>query len=146
MMEIKELHKLEEMLEHISIMQQLYPKLTEEKYEIMLKKMLPKVYFQVAVYLENKCIAISGIWIGTKIWCGDYIELDNIVVHQDYRSSGAGKLIFDYIQQKALDLNCTMMSLDSYTSNFKAHKFFYNQGYGPKGFHFVKVLNSEGIN
>jgi hypothetical protein len=25
------------------------------------------------------------------------------------------------------------------------HRFYYNQGYGPKGFHFVKIINEEGL-
>lgn len=145
-MEIKELHSLEEMLDHFNIIQQLYSNITPEKYRNMLIKMLAKSYFQVAVFENGKCIAISGVWHATKLWCGDYIELDNIIVDTSYRSSGAGKMIFGYIEQKAKELNCTMLSLDSYTTNHKAHKFFYNQGFGPKGFHFVKVLNKEGIN
>ncbi|MEY4793015.1 MAG: hypothetical protein RIT34_1824, partial [Bacteroidota bacterium] len=49
------------------------------------------------------------------------------------------------LEQKAIDESCNMLALDSYTSNFKAHKFFYNQGYGPKGFHFVKLLNEKAV-
>lgn len=146
MMTLKELTTLEEMLEHHQVLTHLYPKLSIENYKSMLIKMLPKDYYQVAVFQGSTCIAICGYWLGTKIWCGDYMELDNIVVHSDFRSSGAGKLIFDYLTEKAKKINCNMMSLDSYTSNFKAHKFFYNQGYGPKGFHFVKILNMDGIN
>ena len=40
---------------------------------------------------------------------------------------------------------CSMLALDSYTSNFKAHKFFYNQGFAPKGFHFIKILDMSKV-
>lgn len=145
-MEIRELKDIDEMLKHHPILCHLYPNLTLENYQNMLQKMLPNKYYQVGVFDGETCIAICGYWLGTKLWCGDYLEYDNIVVHQDFRSSGAGKLIFDYLTQKAIDLKCNMMSLDSYTSNFKAHKFFYNQGFSPKGFHFIKILNKAGIN
>jgi hypothetical protein len=49
-------------------------------------------------------------------------------------------------QQRAIDEKCTMLALDSYTTNFKAHKFFYNAGFEPKGFHFIRILNPEMIN
>lgn len=145
-MEIREISKLDEMLKYHEVICQLYPNLSIENYKSMLEKMLPNNYFQVGVFEDAKCIAICGYWLGTKLWCGDYLEYDNIVVHEDFRSSGAGKIIFEYLTKKAIDLKCNMMSLDSYTSNFKAHKFFYNQGFGPKGFHFIKILNKEGIN
>jgi GNAT superfamily N-acetyltransferase len=67
------------------------------------------------------------------------------VVVKKYRSQGIGKLIFDFLHKKAIEHNCTMLSLDSYTSNFKAHKFFYNEGYSPKGFHFINILQSKKV-
>jgi GNAT superfamily N-acetyltransferase len=71
--------------------------------------------------------------------------LDNVVVKESFRSKGAGKLMADYLEKKAKELNCTILVLDAYTTNFKAHRFYYNQGYGPKGFHFVKVLDEKGL-
>lgn len=145
-MTIRELNGLDEMLEQHEVIRQLYPGLTLENYRAMLVRMLPKSYGQVAVFKGENCIGISGFWLGTKLWCGDYLELDNVVVHPDYRSLGAGKLMSDYLEEKARKLKYSILVLDAYTTNFQAHRFYYNQGYGPKGFHFVKILNRAGIN
>ncbi len=145
-MEIKELSTIDEMLANIDVIRELYPEMTEEKYRELLVKMLPNSYGQIAVFKDEKCVAISGFWLGTKLWCGDYLELDNVVVLDEFRSHGIGKLMSDYLEVKAKKLNCTILALDAYTYNFGAHKFYYNQGYGPKGFHFVKILNKDGIN
>lgn len=144
-LEIKELETLEEMLSQLPVIQHLYPALTTEKYRSMLADMLPNNYGQAAVFENNVCIGISGFWIGTKLWCGKYLELDNVIVHPDHRSAGAGKLLSDYLQKKAEKIGCTILVLDAYTNNFGAHRFYYNQGFGPKGFHFVKVLNENGL-
>lgn len=144
-MEIKELTTLEEMLDQIETMQYLYPKLTAEKYKSYLQEMIPHNYKQVAVFEENTCVGLSGFWTGTKLWCGKYIELDNFIVSPNHRSKGIGKLITDYIDMKAEQTDCTNIVLDAYTTNFAAHRFYYNQGFGPKGFHFVKILNEEGL-
>jgi GNAT superfamily N-acetyltransferase len=135
----------EEMLPHLEVLQFLYPSLTAAQYEQELELMLPHQYGQLAVFDQAKCIAICGFWIGTKLWIGKYLELDNIVVDPAYRSRGVGELIFQTLEQKAKDADCNMLALDSYTSNFKAHKFFYNQGFGPKGFHFIKLLNEKAV-
>lgn len=135
----------EEMLPHLEVLQFLYPSLTAAQYDRELDLMLPHQYGQLAVFDAVKCVAICGYWIGNKLWIGKYLELDNIVVDPAYRSRGVGELIFQTLEEKAKDEDCNMLALDSYTSNFQAHKFFYNQGFGPKGFHFIKLLNEKAV-
>lgn len=142
---VRELKTLEEMLPHLDILRELYPKLELENYRSMLENMIPNNYSQVGVFNDNEGIAISGYWLGTKLWCGPYLELDNVIVCQSARGTGAGKLIQNYLEEKAIALNCHIMVLDAYTNNFKAHRFYYNQGYSPKGFHFIKILNEDGL-
>ena len=142
---VRELVDKEEMLSYLPVLNELYPSLTAEEYSRELDEMLPCRYGQVAAFEEDECVAICGFWIGNKLWIGKYLELDNIVVRASHRSQGVGKLMFDFLERKALEQQCKMLSLDSYTSNFKAHKFFYNEGYAPKGFHFVKLLDKDAI-
>lgn len=145
MMTVRELVNKDEMLRHLPILNDLYPALTLEAYSQELEIMLPHNYGQVGVFNEDECIAISGYWIGNKLWCGKYLELDNIVVAKEHRSQGAGQLIFDFLAKKAEEHNCTMMALDSYTTNYKAHKFFYNEGFAPRGFHFIKIMKEDKV-
>ena len=134
-----------EMLKNIEIIRFLYPDFSLEKYESYLKEMVPHNYKQLAVFENEICIAVTGFWTGTKLWSGKYIEIDNFIVHPDHRSKGLGKMMTDYIDVKAKEENCSMIVLDAFTGNFTAHRFYYNQGYGPKGFHFVKIINEEGL-
>ena len=133
------------MLPHLAVLQELYPKLQAESYRNMLEQMLPNNYAQVGVFIEDKCVAISGYWLGTKLWCGPYLELDNVIVCEEARGTGAGKLIQHYLEEKAQQLHCSIMVLDAYSNNFKAHRFYYNQGYAPRGFHFIKILDEGGL-
>jgi ribosomal protein S18 acetylase RimI-like enzyme len=134
-----------EMLKNIEIIRFLYPDFSSEKYESYLKEMVPHNYKQLAVFENGICIAVTGFWTGTKLWSGKYIEIDNFIVHPEHRSKGLGKMMTDYIDVKAKEENCSMIVLDAFTGNFTAHRFYYNQGYGPKGFHFVKIINEEGL-
>jgi GNAT superfamily N-acetyltransferase len=142
---IKELTTIEEMLANIEVMRFLYPTFTLEKYESYLVEMIPHNYKQVAVFENEICVAVSGFWSGTKLWSGKYIEIDNFIVHPDHRSKGLGKMMTDYVDALAKETGCTMIVLDAFTGNFTAHRFYYNQGYVPKGFHFLKILNEEGL-
>ena len=144
-MQLKELITIQEMLEQIETIKFLYPNMTIERYEGFLIDMIPKSYKQVAVFEDEICIGLSGFWFGTKLWTGKYIEIDNFIVHPDHRKKGIGKLLTQFIDKKAKELNCTCIVLDAFTGNFKAHRFYYNQGYEPKGFHFIKTIDENGF-
>ena len=143
---VRELNGKEEMLAHLEVMQELYPSLTAEAYAHDLEHMLPNNrYGQAAVFEGEKCLGIAGFWIGTKLWCGKYLEIDNLVVSSKHRSKGAGKIMIDYVKTIAEKEGCSMIALDSYTTNFKAHKLFYAEAFVPKGFHFIHVLNEDQL-
>ena len=142
---LKELTTINEMLAEIEILKHLYPTFTIEKYQSYLEEMVPHNYKQLVIYDEGVCVALTGFWTGVKLWCGKYIEIDNFIVDPNHRSKGLGKMLTDYIDAKAIELGCTMTVLDAYTGNYTAHRFYYNQGFVPKGFHFLKILNEDGL-
>lgn len=144
-MHLKELLTIEEMLKHHSIITQLYPKMTITKYREFLDDMIPHNYKQLSVFENEICVALTGFWTATKLWTGKYIEIDNFIVHEDHRQKGLGKIMSDYIATKAKKENCTCIVLDAFTANFTAHRFYYNQGYEPRGFHFIKTIDANGF-
>ncbi|OUD35903.1 GNAT family N-acetyltransferase [Flavobacterium sp. FPG59] len=144
-LELKELTTKQEMLANIDVMRFLYPTFTLEKYDAYLTEMIPHNYKQIAVYEDGVCVGTSGLWSGTKLWSGKYLEIDNFIVHPDHRSKGIGKIMTDYVDAVARETGCNMIVLDAFTGNFTAHRFYYNQGYAPKGFHFLKIINEDGL-
>ena len=144
-MKLTELTTFDEMLAQLEIIRQLYPNISDEKYKSYLEAMVPHNYTQVVVYDGEECVGLTGLWYGIKLWCGKYMEIDNFIVHPDHRSKGIGKLLTDFVHHKATALDCTMIVLDAYTGNFTAHRFYYNQGYNPRGFHFINTLNEDGL-
>lgn len=144
-MELRELTTIQEMLDQIETIRFLYPNISIEKYKSFLKEMIPHNYTQIAVFENEVCLGITGCWSATKLWTGKYLEIDNFVVNPEHRSKGIGKMLTDFVEQKANDLGCSSIVLDAFTGNFGAHRFYYNQGYAPKGFHFVKVLDEKKL-
>ena len=99
----------------------------------------------LAVYEESEIIGISGVWLGHKLWCGKYLELDNVVVAQSRRSQGVGAMMFDYAKKLAKKNACNSIGLDAFTYNHAAHKFFFKQDFIVKGYHFVHVLDENKL-
>ncbi|HEY1195310.1 GNAT family N-acetyltransferase [Flavobacterium sp.] len=142
-LDIRELTSVTEMLTQIDTIRFLYPNISLEKYESFLLEMIPHNYTQIAVFENETCLGLTGCWSATKLWTGKYLEIDNFVVHPEHRSKGIGKMLTDYIEKRAIELNCSSIVLDAFTGNFGAHRFYYNQGYAPRGFHFVKILDEN---
>ena len=133
------------MLKAFPLINEMYPTITMEEYSTEPDNILPNNYKQLVVFEGEDKICINGYWVENKLWCGKYLELDNVFTSAKHRSRGVGDLIFAHLENKAKELNCTMLALDSYTDNFKAHKFFYDKGYIPRGFHFINILDRTKI-
>ncbi len=131
----------QEMLQQLEIIQQLYPDFTMEKYGTLLDEMLKGNYHQIIVTKNKQTIALTGVWVGTKLWSGKYIEIDSFVVHEDFRGQKIGDILIAEVHKIANKENANQIVLDAFTTNFSAGKFYINHGFQPKGFHFVKILN-----
>jgi flagellar motor switch protein FliG len=76
------------------------------------------------------------------------IEFNEMMMAQGFMTNGGidfarGLLEKSLGNQKAIDIGCKVVALDAYTNNFPAHKFYYNLGFVPKGFHFIKFLEEQ---
>ncbi len=126
------------MLEQFELIRQLNPNLEFDRYREMLEQMVPLNYKMLCIYQDDQCVAVSGYWIGVKIYCGKYLEPDNVVVDEAQRSKGLGKLMCDELLQIALENNCKVLMLDAYLSNTAGHAFYEREGFVKKGYHFVR--------
>ncbi len=97
-------------------------------------------YHLIGAFISGKMVGLSGAWIGTKIWCGKFLEIDNLVVHPDHRSARVGSQLIEHLEGIARAENCQVITLDSYTSNHPSHRLYHRLGFEIWGFHFVKPL------
>lgn len=85
-------------------------------------------------------VGLAGAWIATKIWCGRYLEIDNLVVASGSRGSGVGSLLIRHLEALAASRDCKIVVLDSYTANHPSHRLYHRLGFEIWGFHFVKPI------
>lgn len=131
-----------QMLQAYPLVNQLNPKMSEAEYVVRLEAMWQYPYRMMGVFEGTTCIAVAGYWVMTKLYCGKYLELDNVVVNANHRSRGIGKIICDVLQEIAYNENCQVMMLDAYIPNTRAHEFYEQLGFAKKGYHFVKNLSA----
>jgi len=120
---------------------QLNPDLGEKYIEQILEQMHTfKNYTCFGLYENDKIIGISSGWTSIRIYSGKQLELDNVVIDEKLQSKGLGTIFFDKIEEWALQKEYQSISLNTYVSNSRSHKFYFNQGYKILGFNFQKSI------
>lgn len=138
---IQEIVDLESRLALYPLYQQLNPDLKFEWYKDRMACLMQEPnYHLLGVFQGDNCIGMSGYWISYKLYCGKYLEPDNVVIDQQWRSQGIGKILHQALEEIAIATSCRVMMLDAYLENLNGHRFYEDKGYVKKGFHFIKKL------
>ena len=103
-------------------------------------EMFDQNYECFGIYLDGKQVGIFGLWFMTRHYAGRSCEPDHIYIDENYRSMGIGKKLINFIHEYARDRGCETSELNSYVSNYRSHKFYLNEGYEIKAYHFLKKL------
>lgn len=97
-------------------------------------------YRIVGAFCEGRLVGVCGAWVATKMWCGRYLEIDNLVVDPGCRSGGVGTLLIEHLVELGRSEDCRLVVLDSYTANHPSHRLYHRLGFEIWGFHFIKEI------
>jgi GNAT superfamily N-acetyltransferase len=97
-------------------------------------------YELVGAFNGGTLVGLAGAWVATKIWCGRYLEIDNLVVAPARRAAGIGSLLIRHLEALARERDCNIIVLDSYTGNHPSHRLYHRLGFEIWGFHFAKPV------
>jgi GNAT superfamily N-acetyltransferase len=71
---------------------------------------------------------------------GKQLYVDDLITDEARRSSGVGRTLLGYLEQKARAADFDSLTLDSGTQRLQAHKFYFREGMAVTSFHFMKKL------
>ena len=133
-----------EQSEALRLLAGLNPEVAAEELERRMCEILQRHshYELYGAYDGDDLVAVCGAWVATKLWCGRYLEIDNIVTDPNRRSKGAGTRLMQAMETLARERECEILVLDSYASNTASHRLYHRLGFEIKGFHFVKELRA----
>lgn len=94
------------------------------------------------------CVAVEGEAVAgvavyrtyENTWAGKQLYVDDLVTDEKRRSSGVGRMLLGYLEQKARAAGFENLALDSGTQRQQAHKFYFREGMVVTSFHFGKKL------
>jgi GNAT superfamily N-acetyltransferase len=137
---IRELKGKAEFQSMFPLIKTLNKDMSKARFNALLKEMLPLGYRCVGAYEGTKLVGLCGFWVGYRFWCVKYIDLDNVVVDPTIRSKGIGRKMVAWVEKEGKKLGCSIAGLDSYTTAYSAHRFYFREGYSILGYHFTKRL------
>lgn len=131
----------EEIPRILPLVQQLMEhRFSDELLEERFSEMFGQNYECFGIFLEEELIGVFGMWFMTRHYAGRSCEPDHIFIQPEHRNKGIGKKLFEFIYAYAAEKGCETTELNSYVHNFKSHKFYLNEGYEIRGYHFLKKL------
>ena len=134
----------ENIFDIIPLLKQLNEKTPSKLLKSRLLEMTEQNYECAVMFDKDKLIGVCGIWYMTRHYIGKSMEIDHVIIDDNYQNKGLGKYFLKWIYNHAKSKGCEASELNAYTSNPKSHKFYYNEGYNIYGFHFLKVLREDG--
>ena len=96
---------------------------------------------RMTLVIEDEAVVSVALWrVIENTYEGRRLYVDDLVTDEARRSCGAGKLLFDWLEEEARRLGCDVLTLDSGVQRARAHQFYFRQGMHIPSFCFRKGL------
>ncbi len=96
---------------------------------------------RLAVLVDGAQVLSVALWrVLENTADGRRMYVDDLVSDENRRSSGAGKLLLDWLEGEANRLGCDALTLDSGVQRQRAHHFYFREGMHIPSFCFRKAL------
>ncbi|MER7411344.1 GNAT family N-acetyltransferase [Streptomyces cacaoi] len=87
------------------------------------------------------CLGVAGWRLLVNTNMLRTLHVEDLVTTSAARSRGVGRALLGHLEQRARDLDCRALTLDSGTQRTGAHRFYHREQMGIAAFHFVKRLD-----
>lgn len=125
------------------VLLQLRPQYTEDALLRQIQLQQAEGYRIAYVVDGENVLSIAGFVIAQKLAWAKHIYVDDLITNEAHRSTGAGKLLIDWLKQHGREQGCQQLHLDSGVTRFGAHKFYLREGFDITSHHFAVVQLDE---
>ena len=96
---------------------------------------------RMSLATEHEAVRGVALWrVVENTYEGRRLYVDDLVTDQAHRSRGIGRILLQHMEQKARELKCDVLALDSGTQRTDAHRFYFREGLVIPAFSFRKIL------
>jgi GNAT superfamily N-acetyltransferase len=100
---------------------------------------------RMIVAAEGDAVRGLAVWrVHENTAIGVHLYVDDLVTDAAQRSRGVGHVLMQWLEQRARELSCVALVLDSGTQRTRAHRFYFREGMVVVCFNFTKELPRAG--
>jgi GNAT superfamily N-acetyltransferase len=100
-------------------------------------KFQQKTGYKLAYVVSGeKVCCVAGFVTGYKLAWGKHIYIDDLVIGEEHRSAGAGKILLEWFKTYAKENGYEAIHLDSSVLRFPSHKLYLESGFHIDSHHF----------
>jgi GNAT superfamily N-acetyltransferase len=121
-----------------------YPVMRQLRPQFFIDSFLARVRFQQELGYHLVCledagapVVVAGFQVRETLIDGRFLHIDDFVTDGVQRSRGHGAELLRWLRQRAQELGCQSLQLDSGVSRDGAHRFYERQGLSRSAFHFA---------
>ncbi|ARQ70498.1 GNAT family N-acetyltransferase [Streptomyces marincola] len=143
-MRILDLAPADELLAAVfPVLHELRPHLTPDLFDEIYAEGHPQgLRFTAAFDDEGRCLGAAGWRVVVTTSALRKLYVDDLVVTAAIRSAGVGHALLSHLEERARELGCRELSLDSGTQRTDAHRFYARERMSIAAFHFRKPLGA----
>ena len=122
-----------------AVHRQLRPQLPTD-YEKRLREIFAAGARMAVVVAEGEVVSVAVWRLIEDTHAGRRVYVDDLVSDATRRSTGAGRLLLSWLEDKARHLGCDALTLDSGVQRHDAHRFYFREGMTILAYSFRKAL------
>ncbi len=122
------------------VMRQLRPDVAEAEFVPKVKRQQRGGYVLACLEDGGRAVSVAGYRVIDNLVSDRHLYVDDLVTLEDRRSRGFGKVLFDWLVERARQDGCRTLELDSGVQRFHAHRFYLTNRMIISAHHFVLRL------
>ena len=125
------------------LFKQLRPHLDFKEYMELVQAAKIRDQYQVIAAKEEReleAFGAMGMRVLYDLVHGKHLYIDDLVVHQSYRSQGIGAELLKYAEEKARELGCLTIRLSTGMENELGKRFYQREGWDIRALTFKKKM------
>ncbi|MDQ7969721.1 MAG: GNAT family N-acetyltransferase [Oxalicibacterium faecigallinarum] len=138
---LRHLEEDTELAASFAVMRELRPHLQDPAaYIVRLAHQQTQGYRLLAAWQDDAIVGLAGYRLQDNLLYDRFIYVDDLVVTASQQRSGLGERLLQAVRQRAVDLQCRHLVLDTGLHMALAQRFYFRQGLLARGMHFVEPL------
>ncbi|MDK0520183.1 GNAT family N-acetyltransferase [Streptomyces sp. ML-6] len=128
----------------LPVLRELRPHLTEDLFrEVYERGYGQGLRFSAAYDDRGVCVGAAGWRVVDNTSQIRMLYVDDLVTAEAARSTGVGRKLLGYLEERAKEAGCRHLNLDSGTHRTDAHRFYLRERLDIVAFNFDKTLDSD---